>query len=438
MAVNARGAITAGLWLAHLALGAVPCPAIQPAVDPGAVAPDSGTDESEREWRLCRVRVELMETSGAGSRIHARHEQLLFHGESFELERRLQLGNDAKNALVDVRLRVRAAATFASGVSYFVTSEAVVAAALGFIPEAGADDQVRSTFIELRAPTPRLQEVYHGPALGSRLLLVIQATPVHGSDPEPLLPEPITGALYEFRLDVRRLADGEEKTLQTVRLHAALRHEASYSMELGAPTAGPAETDPEHPLGGTVRVSQPHVVETTDFGEKHRVRLEPADEAFMRSNVVIADTSFLGEHAVETSEGPKAFSFTRPRKRLSRRKRERLREQAAIGEARRLAVERSKTLPGSDGAVERAGASEGGGQHLSVGVEPLHVSEHNVQFALTLRGSVSPGEGRPALPVDARFIEHLGWGESLEFLLSELAGEEPGDYDLVFSVTPHY
>jgi hypothetical protein len=183
-----------------------------------------------------------------------------------------------------------------------------------------------------------------------------------------------------------------------------------------------------------VRVVDLGELADTGFGDEHRVARRPADDSFLRSNLVAADQSYLDEHRVELRSGEFETTSIRrqKKKKLSKKKRQQLKDAAEIQAAQERAIERSKTLAGADGAPAPRLESE----QLQVSLRPLHATERNLRFEVRLVGQARLAPGEEPSPIDLGFVENLAWGETLELGLVELLRGGSPEEDYLVLVTP--
>ena len=120
------------------------------------------------------------------------------------------------------------------------------------------------------------------------------------------------------------------------------------------------------------------------------------------------------------------------KKKLSKRKRRALKDSAEIRAARALALERSKTLAGEEGAPEPVPRAE----QLQVVLTPLHGTARNLRLKLRLVGYMSLAGDEHPRAIDLSFTENVPWGQTLELGLREiLEGGEP-ESDTIIAITP--
>ncbi len=399
---------------------------------------DEAAGEGE-DWSACRVRVDLVQTGGSGTRTLATEERLLILGENLDLEGDYTLSSGNAQALVHLLVRLRSSTVRPDGAMYLVTSEGELQAAIGFTPEQTSRVQFRHDFIEVGSGIVQPREVYVSPELGLRVLLIVSAVPVLDEVDQGPIPTGNVSEIIRFRVEAKRRFDGRDIILQHAPLQAAPGHDASFEIVLREPgqvvdsEEEEEERDPDFPMGGRARIVDLARVPSSGFGDDHSVEELRNEDDYMARNAGQGDTSYLSEHAIETHQGPIASSMRLPRKRtLSKKKRRALKESAEIRAAKEIALERSKTLAGEEGAPEPLPRAE----QLRVVLTPLHSTKRNLRLRIRLEGYMALAGDSAPRRIDLTFTENVGWGLTLELGLREiLEGGEP-ESDTIIAITP--
>jgi hypothetical protein len=393
--------------------------------------------EEARDWSACRVRADLVQTGNGGTRTLASENRVLMLGENLDFEGTYTISSGDRQALVNMTVRLRASTVREDGAMYLVTSEGEMQAAIGFDLAESSRRQFRHDFIELGSGFVSPREVYVSPELGIRVLLIVTAEPVEDERETSPFPAADASQIVSFRIEAKRRFDGKEASLNNQVLQAAPGHDASFEVVLREPGDEPpeeeGEPDPDFPLGGRARIVDLARTPSSGFADDHFVSDSERDDDFMRRNSRRGDTSYLAAHEVESNEGPVASSMRMPKKKkLSKKKQRQLRESAEIRGAKELALERSKTLAGREGAPAALAQSE----QLQVLLTPLHATDRNLRLRVRLQGYMSlEGDDLPR-EIDVSFTENVGWGLTLELGLREiLEGGEP-ESDTIIAITP--
>lgn len=422
-----------------LVAAAPPLRAGEVVLDGEKVFSDEEPAKEGLDWSACEVQAELVQTGPEGTRTLLSEHRLLIQGENLDLEGTVSLTAGTRQALVRLQVRVRASTTLPDGVMYLVTSEGELQAALGYTPMQTSRTQFRHDIMEIRAPVAQLREVYVSPELGVRVLLIVTSAPVEDQRETQLLPPQLKRSdLVQLRVDTRRRSEGVETALRSTVLQAALGHDATFGLALRDRSEKPAEGEGEEPdpsrrFGDGVRVVDRAYDPDSGFGDRHVVPLRPAEQQYMIRNLRRGDQSYVERNRVDLGDGPDTITVRQTKKRkLSKRKQRRLRDAAEIQAVEEMALERQKTLAGTQGAPAPLHAAE----ELSVNLTPLRSTDRHVRLELRFSGAMSFTAGEEPRPIDLAFIENVGWGETLELGLRELLeGGEPED-DTILAITP--
>lgn len=389
------------------------------------------------DWSACRVRADLVQTGAGGTRTLASENRVLILGENLDFEGTYTISNGARQGLVNLLVRLRSSTVREDGVMYLVTSEGELQAAVGFTAADSSRRQFRHDFVEIGSGLVSPREVFVSPELGIRVLLIVSAEPVRDEVEESLIPSSAAAEIISFRIEAKRRFAGKIARLNNQVLQAAPGHDASFEVVLRDPGDAPDEDedppDPDFPLGGRARIVDLARTPASGFGEDHFATESTLNQDFLERNSRRGDTSYISEHSVETGTGPIASSMRLPnKKKLSKKKQRELRESAEIRGAKELALERSKTLAGREGAPVTLARSE----QLQVHLTPLHVTEKNLRLRIRLQGYMAlEGDEQPR-EIDLSFTENVGWGLTLELGLREiLEGGEP-ESDTIIAITP--
>lgn len=400
-------------------------------VDPAEIPVD------ERPWKACRLTLVTLLNSGRNSQVVAREEHTLFHGERLDVARDIPVaqGNPSgdRQVLVRLRARVRAEVSRVGGVVYSVTSEAVLASAIGAEAAEVGQQQLRSAFLALGPGTQAMHEAFASTTLGLRVVLSLSVTPLLGEeDGMPAAPLQVDAALERFRVEALWREHDEWRVLEQADLTASRTRSARLQLG-GFGTEGALLGDRAHPLGPGVETRELGGLPDSGFGDERRVELQRFDEVTRGVDVRELDEGYVAEGTImrHRDDEPPHVTIRAKTRKMSKAKQEKIRQLLEIQAARRAAIERARSLPG--GADVPAGYEH---QHLTLHVTPLHASAQHVQVEIRLTGSVRLHEKGPATPVDARFVEELERGESFDVPVLELLEGGLPEYDYVLRITP--
>lgn len=403
-------------------------PALPRTEQPAAPPPEAVI--REESWRLCKVRTTVLLNMPERSVKVAHDERLLALGESVDLERDVPITSGSLAALVRFRVRVRAALARSPGAIYHVTTEALLASAVGYDSDEVGQSQIRHAMLDINGPGARLHEAYVSPELRARLVVAVEAEPVLGrAEPDPMqLLSPQAAEIHRFKVEAF-LKEGEVLApIDQMTLAALEGQDAVYAMSRFSAEPVAAK---ERPLG-SASVADVDFVEGSGFEKDHVVPRTAPVRAPVRDSPQ-PDSSFIDEHAVEPHrDGPQGNHVIKGKNpKLSKKKRAKIIEQQQIQAVRDFAIERSKTLPSGDAVPEGFDRT-----WFEVHVTPLHVTPSVVQAELRIEGRLKLPREEAITTIATKVIEHLPRGESFEIAVSELVRERASDYDYVIRITP--
>ena len=406
-------------------------PALTRADDAPAAMPDVATIE-EHAWKLCRVHTTVLLNMPERSIKVVSDERLLALGEALDIEKEVPMTSGTMAALVRFRVRLRASVAKTPGVIYHVTTEALLASAVGFESDEVGRSQIRHAMLDISGPGTKLHEAYVSPELSARLVVAVEAEPVLGRE-EPTIQElvaPPSSEIRHFRVEAFLKERDVLSPIDQMTLAALDGQSAVFALSRFNAENVAAKDD--RPLGdvtiGTVRRAQ-----VTGFEKDHVVTERPAERSDAQLTSSQPDQDFLAEHAVTpTSDGPAAtHSITRKNPKLSKKKREKIVAQQQIQAVRDFAIERSKTLPSGEDVPEGFDR-----YWFEVRLTPLNVTRSMMQVELRVEGRLKlPHEELPST-IAMNVVEQMPRGDTFELAVSELVHDHASDYDYIIRITP--
>ncbi len=405
-----------------------------------APAPGAEPDEVEAppealadaRWSLCEITASLLATAPGRSIVAAETKELVYLGESVDLGGDITIPLKQGTALVNARVRLRAAMASDTGVSYLISSAGILRSTVGFLHEQAGRDQFRNEVLAVTDSGARLHEVFALPDLELRVLLVISVRRVQGRD-EPsawdLARPPAETQLRRIRVEAL-MRDGD--TLQPL--------EQAVLQTLDGREAGMALTQmsraPEGPGLGiapstSVRLITKPGVKTTTAEEMGALRGVPGDDRFQRRVEDLQRSMHIDPTVSPNRKLPGQMDLPGTPRKISKKKKAKIQEQQKQQAQRKWAIEQARTVAGS-AAVPEGFRREG----LDVTVIPLHATRASLQIEIRLRGRVRlPGE-KDLTEINTSVIEQVPFGETLEIGVAELVRDERPRYDFMLRITP--
>lgn len=438
LASGARFLLLTGLVLGARA-GLSPAAAASEPVQlaPPLAAPQDTTPAADvarvkdASWRLCRVRTTVLLNMPDRSLKVVTDERLLALGESIDIERDIPMTSGSLAALVRLHLRIRASLARNPGVIYHVTTDAMLASAVGFESSEVGESQIRHAMLDVTGPGTRLHEVYVSPQLKARLIVALEAEPVFGREAEnqlDLLTRPVS-KIHRFKVEAFLKEREHLSPIDQMTIAALEGQDAVFA--LSRFTAASVAKD-ERRLGtasvATVTRSSP-----SGFEKDHVVRGTHANVSSVDLTSSQPDDSFMSEHrVVPSSDGPKVKRTLRiPNKKMSKKKREEIVALQQVQAVQDLALERSKTLPSGDAVPEGFDRT-----WFELHITPLHVTSSMIQAELHITGRLKLPREDAISTITTTVVEQLPIGEAFDIAVSELVHDTASDYDYLVRITP--